>query len=135
MTTTSAAPTFYLSSYSSSTGAFADLVWDQAVVLNTCTQVTADTTVWVMIELDDAEFEVKVACTDDTCGDCDETMYAALDGYINEDLGGSSDNYYLLTSKSVTDASDDSDDVSSSGSILSFASVALCALFSYVLLL
>jgi len=84
-----------------------------------------------MFEQYDIGFEVYVACSSDDCSSCDD-IYSILDGYINEDIDGSTDNFYLLTSKSVTDVSDDS---SSGSSILTFASVALCALFSYVLLL
>jgi len=69
-----------------------------------------------------------VACDSDTCSSCDD-LVGVLNDIIIEDTVANSDNFYLLKSTSVLD------DSSSGSSILSFASVALCALFSYVLLL
>jgi len=82
--------------------------------------VTADPTVWVYFEQEYPGYDIYVACTDDTCDTCDDA-YGVVDGYIMEDVVASSKNFYLLMSQSVYDDS-------SSGSILSFAAVALCAL-------
>jgi len=96
MTSTSVAPTYYLSSYSSTAGDLAALVWQQEVVLNVCTQVAADNSVYVIFGQDDVGYYIGVHCSSG-CSGC-TFITGLVDGYLLEDTAATTDNYYLLTS-------------------------------------
>jgi len=126
------AQSYYVATYS--TSACTDAVYtgqDKLTVGTTvagyCTTLTSNSAKKGGVTLTFPDYALAYGCTTDCTTSCDATTVAlVVDGDCEKGDAVGSTTYYKLSSKSLTPTTTDSD----SSSILSFATLALCALFA-----